>query len=75
MDSSVDVCWEALEKMKWEYVGDEKIPTGLVSTQWSHLQDALIHGTVSKMECYDCIRLGYCAEHLKTRKSRYSHLL
>ena len=68
-------CWDALEKMKWDYVNGEKLPTGYRSTQWSHLQDALDNGTVTKMECYNAIKLGYCPEHLTVRKSRYAHLL
>ena len=72
---NIDECWDALERMKWDYVDGKKLPKGLQSTQWSHLQDALAKGTVTKMECYDSIRAGYCLEHLKVRESRYKHLL
>ena len=65
-------CWDALEKMKWDEKG---LPTGHESTQWIHLQDALSQNTVTKLECYDAIKIGYCPEHLKIRKSRYQHLL
>lgn len=70
-----DECWEALEKMKWEFVNGKKYPRGLWSTQWSHLQDALCKNTVTPAECYDAIRLGYVPEHLTVRESRYRRLL
>lgn len=70
-----DECWEALEKMKWGFFNGKKYPTGRQSTQWSHLQDALYKHTVSPMECYDAIKLGYVPEHLKLRESRYKKLL
>lgn len=68
-------CWESLEKMKWNIVEGKKLPVGYFATQWIHLQDALIERTVTKSDCYDSIKLGYCMESLKVRKSRYSHLL
>ena len=68
-------CWDALEKMKWELRNGQVYPTGLTSTEWIHLQDALQRGTVTPMECYDAISLGYCPEHLKVRDSAYAHLL
>ena len=70
-----DECWEALEKMKWKFVDGKKYPTGLKSVQWTHLQDALCNGTVTPMECYDAIGLGYVPEHLTVRESRYRSLL
>lgn len=72
---NIDECWDALEEMKWDYKNGEKLPSGLISTQWIHLQSALEKGTVSKMECYDAIKLGYCPEDLTVRKSKYAHLL
>ena len=63
-----DQCWDALEKMKYEADGS---PKGCDSMQWIHLQDALDKGTVSPMECYSAIDLGYVPEHLKVRESRY----
>lgn len=72
----IEECWEALERMKWDFTeAGYKLPTGLRSTQWSHLQDALDKGTVTKAECYGAIELGYCPEHLKVRESRYKHLV
>jgi hypothetical protein len=44
-------------------------------TCWIHLTDAVESGTISPMEAYDTIKLGYVAEHLTVRESRYSHLL
>ena len=43
--------------------------------KWIHLRDAVDCGTITPLEAYDCISLGYVAEHLTVRKSRYSHLL
>lgn len=42
---------------------------------WIHLTDAVERGTISPMEAYDALDLGYLPENLKVRKSRYSHLL
>jgi hypothetical protein len=42
---------------------------------WIHLTDAVESGTITPMEAYDTIKIGYVAEHLKIRKSRYSHLI
>ena len=44
-------------------------------TRWIHLRDAVGCGSISSMEAYDCIKLGYVAEHLLIRKSNYSHLI
>jgi len=44
-------------------------------TQWLHLTDAVESRTISPMEAYDTIKLGYVMEHLTVRQSRYSHLL
>lgn len=68
-------CWNDLEKMKWDFIDGKKLPRGYRSTQWIHLQDALMKGTVTEKECYDAIELGYCPEYLKIRNSRYKHLL
>ena len=67
--------FEKLEEMKWDYINGKKYPTGLASTQWIHLQDAVDRGTVTPMEAYDALKLGYVPAHLKVRESRYSHLL
>ena len=42
--------------------------------QWNHLQSALQFGTISPMEGYECIELGYVPAYLKVRDSKYSHL-
>lgn len=48
---------------------------GHAATPWIHLSDAVERGTVSPMEAYDAISIGYVPEHLTVRKSKYSHLL
>jgi hypothetical protein len=48
---------------------------GHSATQWIHLSDAVEGKTISPMEAYDAINLGYVPENLKIRKSRYCHLL
>lgn len=52
-----------------------KARPGHSATQWIHLSDAVESGTISPMEAYDTISLGYVMENLKIRDSRYSHLL
>lgn len=42
---------------------------------WIHLAEAVEIGSISPMEAYDAIGLGYLPEWLKTRNSRYAHLL
>jgi hypothetical protein len=44
------------------------------STPWIHLVDAVSRGTISPLEAYDAIELGYLPENLKVRESYYSHL-
>ena len=67
-----DELYLAIEKMKYDKAG---CPLGEVSVPWIHLQDAVDCGSVSPMEAYDAIDLGYVPEHLKVRESRYQHLI
>jgi len=64
--------YNAIEKMKYDANG---MPNGLQSTEWIHLQDAVDQESVSPLEAYDVLQLGYVPEHLKVRKSRYQHLV
>lgn len=52
-----------------------KHPGPSTATPWIHLADAVERGSVSPMEAYDTINLGYVAEHLLVRESRYMRLL
>jgi hypothetical protein len=45
------------------------------ATQWIHLADAVSRRTISPMEAYDAIDLGFLPENLTVRVSNYSHLL
>jgi len=67
-----DELYLAIEKMKYD---KKNYPLGEVTTPWIHLQDAVDCGSVSPMEAYNAIELGYVSEHLKVRKSRYQHLV
>ena len=40
-------------------------------TSWNHIIDACSRGTISPMEAYDAIILGYVPDHLLVRASRY----
>lgn len=66
-----DGLYDAVDKMKYE----NGMPTGQISTQWIHLADAVSRGTISPLEAIDTMKLGYIAEHLKVRESKYQHLL
>lgn len=44
---------------------------GAWSTQWIYLSDCVSRGTISPMEAYDILELGYVPEHLSCRKSLY----
>lgn len=48
---------------------------GHAAVPWIHLYDAVARGTISPMEAYDAIALGYLPETLTVRASRYAHLL
>lgn len=45
------------------------------ATPWIHLADAVSRGTISPVEAYDALALGYLPMHLEARNSNYSHLL
>ena len=44
---------------------------GLESRQWIHLADAVSRGTITPMEAYDSLALGYVPSFLITRYSVY----
>ena len=44
-------------------------------TQWIHLTDAVERGSIHPLEAWDTIAMGYVAEHLKARESRYKDKL
>ena len=44
-------------------------------TQWIHLTDAVERGSITPFEAWDTIAMGYVAEHLKVRDSRYKDRL
>lgn len=48
---------------------------GIAATPWIHLAEAVEIGSISPMEAYDALQVGYLPENLKVRKSRYAHLL
>ena len=41
------------------------------NTQWIYLADCVSRGTITPIEAYDCISLGYVPEHLTIRPSLY----
>lgn len=43
--------------------------------QWIHLSDAVERGSIHPLEAWDTIAMGYVAEHLKVRHSRYKDRL
>jgi hypothetical protein len=45
------------------------------STQWIFLNDCVSRGTISPMEAYDALDLGYLPEHLKGREGHYEQML
>ena len=69
-----DDLFDAIESVKWDFVKGEKRPAGHRADQWCHLQDAVERGTISPMEAFDAVKLGYLPENLKVRASNYDHL-
>lgn len=69
--------YEAIERMKYDNYDEEGKghPRGPETTEWIHLQDAVYRGTIKPYEAWETLKLGYVAEHLKVRESKYSHLL
>lgn len=60
-----DLCMDLASSSKTQY---EK-------ACWIHLSDAVENGTITPMEAYQTIKLGYLAENLKVRNSKYSRML
>ena len=48
-----------------------KFNPGYSAIQWIHIADAVSRGTITPLEAYDALRLGYCPENLKVRESDY----
>ena len=60
-----DNLFNAIRKKQFENLGSE-------STSWIFLLDALDRETISPLEAYDTLKLGYLPEHLTTRTSLYT---
>ena len=69
-----DELFDAIESVKWDFVDGKKYPIGQMADQWIHLGDAVERGTISPMEAFDAVELGYLPENLKARVSNYDHL-
>ncbi len=67
-----DELYDRIERMKYDKNG---FPLGEASTPWIHLQDAVSRKSISPLEAYGAIQLGYIPENLKVRESRYMHLV
>lgn len=67
--------WPKHEKIYDLCIEKAKQHAGYNATQWIHLADAVELGTISPLEAYDTLKLGYISEILKVRKSKYNHLL
>lgn len=48
---------------------------GYAARKWIHLSDAVERGSVSPMDAYDALSVGFVPENLKVRDSLYSHTL
>lgn len=71
-----DELYDAIEEMKYTITANgQKIPNGPSSVVWIHLADSVSRGYISPMEAWGTIRLGYVAEHLIVRESKYAHLI
>lgn len=44
---------------------------GYCARKWIHIADAVSRGTITPLEAYDALTLGYCPENLTVRESRY----
>jgi hypothetical protein len=63
------------DKLYNECMKMAKKNSGPGATPWIHLADAVSRGTISPLEAYEAIRVGYLPEVLKVRDSKYNHLL
>ena len=52
-----------------------KEDSGYNATPWIHLADAVSRGTITPLEAYNALFLGYLPEYLTIRCSNYQHLL
>ena len=48
-----------------------KANPGYSAIRWIHIADAVSRGTITPLEAYDALRIGYCPENLKVRESDY----
>lgn len=69
-----DELYDKIETMKW-YDKERTQPKGHASWQWIHLADAVDKGNITPGEAYDTITLGWVAENLLIRESRYSEMV
>ena len=44
---------------------------GHSAIKWIHIADGVSRGTITPLEAYDALQLGYCPEWLKIRESDY----
>lgn len=72
-----DMCMQKTKEWNESMGGNRKRANNNIAecTQWIHLSDAVEKGTISPMEAYDALAIGYVPENLKVRQSRYAHLL
>ena len=63
--------WPKHEKVYSACMAMAKKHVGPSAVPWIHLADAVERGSVSPMEAYDAIALGYLPEVLTVRESRY----
>jgi hypothetical protein len=69
---SENVFWSIYDKCMLK-ASENMGPIG--ATPWIHLADAVSRGTISPLEAFDALEMGYLPEHLKVRASAYSHIL
>ena len=61
-----DELFELIKKEKFANMGGP-------STQWIFLEDCILRGSISPLEAYDALELGYMPEHLTIRESLYKN--
>ena len=52
-----------------------KANPGYPARKWIHIADGVSRGTITPLEAYDAVVLGYCPACLEARESAYQHTI
>lgn len=74
-EEAYDACMEMAEDLNAFCTAQNRLEWGFIIDEikrWVHLANCLESETVSPMDVYDCIYLGYIPEYIQVRESKWS---